>query len=87
MATWDDSESLEDDSEEEKANVALMTCTKAPTETTQSELVSESYSEEVFFEISRSKLESCLSENLEKNHNLMDNYKDLKKIHVSESEA
>ena len=42
MATWDDSESSKDDSEEEKANMALMTCTKAPAEKIQSESESES---------------------------------------------
>lgn len=42
MATWDDSESSEDDSKEEKANVELMACTKAPAEKIQSESKSES---------------------------------------------
>ena len=37
MATWDDSESSEDDYEEEKENVALMACTEAPAEMIQSE--------------------------------------------------
>ncbi|XP_050915187.1 uncharacterized protein LOC127130162 [Lathyrus oleraceus] len=44
-------------------------------------------SEEVFSKLSRSKLESSLSKVLEKYQNLLDKYKDLKKIHVSESEA
>lgn len=59
--------------------MALMACTKAPTKTIQSK----SNSEEVFFEISCSELESCLSEVLEKYKNLLDKYKDLKNIHVS----
>lgn len=54
---------------------------------TQSELESESNFEEVFSKLSRSELESSLSEVLEKYHNLLDKYKDLKNIHVSESEA
>lgn len=87
MAAWDDSKSSEDDSEEEKANVALMACTNALGKTIQSESESESNFEEVFSELSYSKLESSLSEVLEKYQNLLAKYKDMKKIHVSKSEA
>lgn len=77
MDTWDDSESLEDDSKEVKENVVLMARTEACDDKTQSE--SESDSEEVFFYLSRSELESCLSEILEKCQKLQNKYKDLNK--------
>ncbi|XP_050916179.1 uncharacterized protein LOC127131293 [Lathyrus oleraceus] len=54
-------------------------------ETIQSE--SESDYEEVFSELSCSELEFSLSEVLEKYQNLLNKYKDLKKISVSESKA
>ncbi|XP_050897860.1 uncharacterized protein LOC127104736 [Lathyrus oleraceus] len=87
MATWDDSKSLGDDFEEEQANMALMACTKAPIETIQLESESESDSEEIFTELTRSELESSLSEVLDKYQKILEKYKDLKKIHLSESET
>lgn len=48
MHTWDDLEYSEDDSEEEKANVALMAYAEAPVETIQSKSESGPDSEEVF---------------------------------------
>lgn len=80
METWDDSE-------EEQGNVALTASTKAPNKKIQSELESESDSEEVFPNLSCSKLESCLSEILEKYQKLQNKYKDLKQVHGSKLEA
>lgn len=87
MANQNDSKSLEDDSEEEQANMVLMVYTKAYAEKIQSESKSESDSEDVFPNLSRSELESYLSGILEKYQKLQNKYKDLKQVHVSESEA
>lgn len=72
MATWDDSESEEEDSDEEQANVALMATTadlegsEEPKDNMLSELESDSGSEEIFSELSHFDLESYISEILEK---------------------
>ena len=60
MATWDDSRSdaSESDSEEEQENVAFMATTSG------SSSEKEYDPEEVFSNLSRSDLESCLSETL-----------------------
>lgn len=55
-----------------------MATIKAPGEKIQSESESGSDSEEVFPNLSHSKLESCLSEILEKYQKLQRKYKDLK---------
>ena len=57
MATWDDSESseVETDSEDERANLAFMA-------TTADDSASDSESEEVFSELTRNELEDSLSE-------------------------
>lgn len=67
--------------------MALMAYTEAPAETIQSESEPESNSEKVFSELSRSELKFSLSKILEKYHNLLNKYKNLKKIHVSELEV
>lgn len=64
-----------------------MACIEVPTEKIQSESESESDSEEVFAKLSRSELESRLSEVLDKYQKLLNKYKDLKKIHVYESKS
>lgn len=51
------------------------------------ELESESYSNEVFFKLTCSEVESCLIEIPEKYQSLHNIYKDLKQIHVDDSEA
>lgn len=68
METWDDSESLEDDFKEERANTTL----KASTEEFESESNSESDldSDEVFSHLTRSELESSLYEILQKSQKL-----------------
>lgn len=86
MAKWDESKSEEEDSDEEKANVALMETIddqegfEEPKDKVMKELESESESEEVFFELSRSDLEFCLSKILEKHQSLQSKYKDLKQV-------
>ena len=57
MATWDDSEfkAPKSDYEEEQANVAFMATTSGSSSRTDSD------SEEVFSEFSRSHMEVCLS--------------------------
>ena len=95
MATWDDSDSEEEDSDEEQANVALMATTVnaevsgEPEEKMllESESDSDSDSEEVLSKLSRSELEACLSEMLERYQSLQSKYKDLKQINVNTSEA
>ena len=93
MATWDDSESEEEDSDEEKANVALMAATQDPTsfEEPGDKILSESESnsdyEEVFSNLSRSDFESCLSEMLEKYQSLQSKCKDLKQVQAITSET
>lgn len=64
-----------------------MACTKTHVETIRSESESESNSKEVFADLSHCELESSLSEVMDKYQKLLDKYKYLKKIHVSESEA
>ena len=67
MATWDDSESEEKCSDEEQANIALMTTTaksegsEEPEDKVLSESELDSDYEEVFFELSCYDLESRLS--------------------------
>jgi hypothetical protein len=88
MATWDDSESEEEDFDEEKANIALMATTddpegsEEPKDKVLSESESDSDSEEVFSNLSRYDIESCLFEMLEKYQNLQSKYKDLKQVQV-----
>lgn len=53
----------------------------------ESKLEFESDYEESFPNLSRSELESCLSEILEKYQKLQNKYKDLKQVKVFESEA
>lgn len=64
-----------------------MACTEDHVEKIQSELESKSDSKEVFPNLSHPELESCLSEILEKYQKLHNKYKDLKQVHVSESQA
>ena len=66
MATWDNSESSEVDTESkyERANIALMANILEDTESSGSESGSEA--EEVFSNFSRSQLEESLSEILER---------------------
>ena len=76
MATWDDSEpdSSDLDSEEEHANVAFMATTS------RSSSERESDPDEVFSDLSRSDLESCLSESLNSYQKLKQNFKKLKRV-------
>ena len=86
MDTWDDLEYEEEDSDGEKANVALMAITKGPTSSEEPEdkVLSESESdsdyEVVFSNLSRSDIEICVSEMLEKYQSLQSKYKDLKQV-------
>lgn len=72
MATWDDSESEKEDSDEEQANIALMETTtdlegsEQPGDNVLSKSESDSDSEEVFSDLTHSDLEWCFSEILEK---------------------
>ena len=93
MATWDDSESEEEDSDEGKANVAPMATTE---DTTSSEepkdmVLSKSKSdfdyEEVFSNLSNSNIESYLSRMLKKYQSLQSKYKDLRQVQVITSET
>lgn len=77
----------EDEYEEEEANVVLMVSIWASDDKTHSESKSESDSEEVFPDLSHSELELCLLEIMEKYQKLLNKYKDLKQIHVSETEV
>lgn len=67
MATWDDSEASEDDSEEEQAHMALMGNIEAFDDESRSESGSESDLDpnEVFSNLTCSEVESCLTEILE----------------------
>lgn len=67
MATWDDSESPEGDFEEEQANMALMESTEASDFDSglESGSESESYFNEVLYNLTRSEVEFCLTEILE----------------------
>lgn len=56
MSTWDDSDSSEDDSEKEQANVAFMT----GTELLESKSDSESESENIFSQLTFTELEIAL---------------------------
>lgn len=62
MDTWDDSESLEDDFEEEQVHMALMASSKSSD--SRSELDSDS--NEVFSNLNHSEVESCLTKILER---------------------
>jgi hypothetical protein len=71
MATWDDSESGSSESDsDEQANVAFMATTSRSS--------SDEESEEVFSELSRSDLESCLSETLSSYQKLKQKFKAIK---------
>jgi hypothetical protein len=73
MATWDDSESDSSESDaDEQANVAFMATTSRNSSDEESE------SEEVFTELSRSELESCLSETLNSYQKLKQKFKAIK---------
>ncbi|XP_050895080.1 uncharacterized protein LOC127101651 [Lathyrus oleraceus] len=93
MATWDDSESQEEDYDEEKENVAFRETTydlegyEEPKDKVLIELESSSDFEEVFSNLSRSGLECCLSELLERYQSLQSKYKDLKQVQVATSET
>ncbi|XP_050890418.1 uncharacterized protein LOC127095830 [Lathyrus oleraceus] len=93
VATWHDSESKEEVSDEEYANVALMATITDPEgyEEQEDKILSESESnsdsEEVFFELSRSDLKSCLSKILEKYQSLKSRYRDLKQVQLVTSET
>src|SRR4051812_45411995 len=82
MATWDDSDSSESESdyEGEQANIALIATVDNGSEST-----SESDSEEVFSELSREELVSSLTELLELKAHLSIKYKKLKKLFDSET--
>jgi hypothetical protein len=74
-ATWDDSESDSSESDsDEQANVALMATTSKNTSDEESE------SEEVFSKLSRSDLESCLSETLNSYQKLKQKFKAIKDV-------
>ena len=77
MATQDDSESdaSESDSEEEQENMAFMATTSGSSSERESDL------KEVFSDISRSDLESCLSESLSAYQKLRQKCKALKKVY------
>ena len=79
MATWDDSESGSSESDsDEQANVAFMATTSSS---------SDEESEEVFSELSRSDLESCLSETLTSLQKLKQKVKDIKGLLKAKSEV
>ncbi|XP_058722986.1 uncharacterized protein LOC131594802 [Vicia villosa] len=82
MATWDDSDSYdqESDSEDEQANIAFKATVDA-----EEEFTSDSDSEEVFSELTREDLVSSLSELLEVKSKLSLKYKKLKEIFASET--
>ncbi|XP_058751791.1 uncharacterized protein LOC131624887 [Vicia villosa] len=84
MATWDDSESSEEEIEDERANIGLMANISSGFSSSESE--SNSEVEEVFSKVSRSHLEQCLSEILEKYQKLRIKYKNLKHGRVSDYE-
>lgn len=67
MAMLNDSESSEDDSKEEKVNIALMASTEASE--------SDSYTKEVFSHLTLSKHKLFLFEILEKSQKLQKRYK------------
>ena len=80
MATWDDSDSseAETESEDERANIDLMANVSNDTRFSESE--SDSGAEEVFSNFSRSQLEESLSEILERYQSLRVINKNLKRI-------
>ncbi|XP_058748093.1 uncharacterized protein LOC131620924 [Vicia villosa] len=82
MATWDESDSSDQDSdsEDEQANIALMATVDAKKEST-----SDSDSDEVFSELTREDLVSSLSELLEVKSKLSLKHKKLKEIFPSET--
>ena len=86
MATWDDSDSSEADteSEDERANISLMANISEDIGSSGSE--SDSEAEEVFSNFSRSQLEESLSEILERYQKLRVINKNLKKNLDSDSE-
>lgn len=79
MATWGDSKASKDYSEEELAHMALMASVKAYDSGSESN----SYSNEVFFNLTYSEIVSCLTEILEKFQSLQNRHMDLKRIHVA----
>src|ERR1044072_7800890 len=89
MATWDDSESEGEDSDEEQAAIALMALTEVGSEVDQpSEDESDSDEEnEVFSSFTPSELKASLLEMMEKYNYLLSKHKVLKKKCVITSEA
>src|ERR1044072_7834903 len=89
MATWDDSESKEEDSDEEQASIALMAITEAGSELDPpSEDESDSDEEnEVFSSFTPNELKTSLLEMMEKYNHLLSKHKVLKKKFVITSEA
>lgn len=83
MDTWNNSEGSEDDCEEEHTYMALMDNLEASDSISESD----SDSNEVFSNLTRSEVKSCLTEILEKFQSLQNRHKDLKRIHVAECEA
>ncbi|XP_058776943.1 uncharacterized protein LOC131651291 [Vicia villosa] len=83
MATWEDSDSSEDDSEEEQAKMVLIANIRGFDEKIQpkAESKSDSHVEEVFLDIYRSDLTYSLFEILEKHQELQIKFKELKKVH------
>ena len=73
MASWDDSDASEQESDEEIANVALMAINE------ESSSSSDSETEEVFSHLSRSELQLILEETFEKNLRLQKKLKEFKK--------
>lgn len=82
MATWDDSESSEVESEDDHANIALM----ADIDDDADSSGSESESDEVFPELTRAELIESLSEMLDNYSQLRLKYKKLQSSLVSETE-
>src|ERR1044072_6921563 len=89
MATWDDSESEEEDSDEVRAAVALMASSGAKSDDIlTSEAESDSDEEdEVLSPFSPHELKACLLEMMEKYNTLLSKHKILKKDFVATSKA
>src|ERR1044072_7210620 len=88
MATWDDSESEEGDSDEEQAAVALMASSGARSEvlvTSKAESASDE-EDEVISPFSPHELKACLLEIMEKYNSLRSKHKILKKDFVETSD-
>ncbi|XP_058776384.1 uncharacterized protein LOC131650702 [Vicia villosa] len=91
MATWDDSDSEEEDFKEEQANVAPMDEANTSEVISESELTTDDESDsddeqKVFSSLSRTKLESCFSKICKRYSFLISKYKILKKNFVVTTE-